>query len=261
MPSIYDKEFYDRIGGPSLRSARIIAPFVVDIVKPRNIIDFGCGAGSWLKAFAECDGVKEIQGLEFGDIEHSTLFIDQEKIKKFDLTRRYNSPQRYDLAISLEVAEHVAEEFAPTIVNSLVSASDIVLFSAAIPNQAGRNHVNLQFPSYWAKLFAKHNYLVLDLIRPNFWNNTDIEVWYRQNMLLFVSEKALRSGAISSCDKSSQPPPLLDMVHPEMGNKFVTDLKDRISQLHETYKQRLKETRKETWEKATRQLTGKTPCD
>lgn len=250
MPSIYDKEFYDRIGGPSLRSAHTIAPFVAGIIKPCSVIDFGCGAGSWLKAFAECDGVKDIQGLEFGDIEESTVFIDQEKIRKFDLTRPYSSPRRYDLAISLEVAEHIPAEFATTVVDSLVSASDIVLFSAAIPNQAGRNHINLQFPSYWAKLFAKHNYRVLDLIRPKFWDNKDVEVWYRQNMLIFASEEALKSGAVPSCDENTPPPPLLDVIHPEMGDKFVSDLKDRIAQLHETYKNRLKEAREETWEKA-----------
>jgi len=39
---------------------------------------------------------------------------------------------------------------------ALVKAAPVVLFSAAIPLQGGTEHVNEQWQSYWAKLFAEH---------------------------------------------------------------------------------------------------------
>ncbi len=34
-------------------SAQTVVPLVAELVKPKSIIDFGCGVGCWLKAFDE----------------------------------------------------------------------------------------------------------------------------------------------------------------------------------------------------------------
>ena len=71
-------------------------------------------------------------------------------------------------------------------VADLVALAPVVLFSAAIPGQGGTDHINEQWQDYWARLFAKHDYVALDFLRLKFWNDSRIEWWYRQNIILYV---------------------------------------------------------------------------
>ena len=88
--------------------------------------------------------------------------------------------EKFDLAMSLEVAEHLKPATAPQFVNSLATASDAVLFSAAYSNQGGTNHFNEQPQTYWARLFAEDNFAPFDLFRPAFWGNDHVCFWYRR---------------------------------------------------------------------------------
>jgi hypothetical protein len=99
--------------------------------------------------------------------------------------------RRFDLVVSLEVAEHLDASAADGFVASLVRHGDVVLFSAAIPFQGGHHHVNEQFADYWAERFAAHGYRALDFLRPQIWSESGILWWLRQNVLLFAHERAL----------------------------------------------------------------------
>src|SRR5271165_3642324 len=88
--------------------------------------------------------------------------------------------RQFDLAISLEVAEHLDSKYASSFVAALLKSSPVVCFSAAIPFQDGVNHVNEQWPDYWARLFASHDYLAIDCIREKIWDNEKVELWYAQ---------------------------------------------------------------------------------
>ena len=106
--------------------------------------------------------------------------------------------QRFDLALCLEVAEHLPASSAPVLIESLVSAAPVVLFSAAVPEQGGVHHINEQWPSYWEKLFAERGLRKFDVIRPLIWNNCSIQPWYRQNLYLFTSRSNERLDSMKS---------------------------------------------------------------
>jgi hypothetical protein len=93
-------------------------------------------------------------------------------------------------------------------VDCLTRLGQVVLFSAAIPHQGGTHHVNEQWPDYWAALFERHAYTVVDAIRPRIWNDPDVEWWYAQNTLLFVHRD---SRARVSAPAGAGP---LAIVHP-----------------------------------------------
>jgi hypothetical protein len=61
--------------------------------------------------------------------------------------------RRFDLVQSLEVGEHLPLSAAETLVDSLTTASDRVLFSAAVKGQGGEFHVNEQPLAFWQELF------------------------------------------------------------------------------------------------------------
>jgi hypothetical protein len=50
--------------------------------------------------------------------------------------------ERFDLAMSLEVAEHLTPGRAESFIQELCGVSDCVLFGAAIPGQGGTNHIH-----------------------------------------------------------------------------------------------------------------------
>jgi hypothetical protein len=87
----------------------------------------------------------------------------------------------------LRLPEHLRPLVARSFLESLVRHGDTILFSAAIPGQGGTGHVNEQWSSYWADLFAEHDYRPLNALRGALWDAHDVEPWYRQNCLLLVS--------------------------------------------------------------------------
>ena len=95
--------------------------------------------------------------------------------------------ERHDLALSLEVAEHLPEARAASFVGELCELAPVVVFSAAVPGQGGTGHVNEQWAEYWARLFERNGFHVSAALRWRFWNNSSVENWYRQNILVAAS--------------------------------------------------------------------------
>ncbi|WP_288547147.1 hypothetical protein, partial [uncultured Helicobacter sp.] len=111
---------------------------------------------------------------------------------KYSTQSKDSKPQKpFALAQSIEVAEHLYAQYAQNLIDLLTSLSDIVLFSAAIPYQGGTHHVNEQPPIYWAKLFAKKDFVCFDILRDRFWENTKIAPCYRQNMMIYVHKSKI----------------------------------------------------------------------
>ncbi len=209
----YDRDFFDQIQPGSRASAREIVPTLLALAQPKSVVDVGCGTGSWLAVFRD-HGIEDIWGIDGDYIDLSTLAIPKEKFMAADLTKPLELAKRFDLALSLEVAEHLAPEAAENYVNSLVSLSDIVVFSAAIPHQTGEGHVNEQWPEFWKALFEARGYHLLDCLRHRFWNNSNVERWYRQNLMLYVKEEKLRSDPILSKESENNKNKILSIVHP-----------------------------------------------
>ena len=133
-----------------------------------KVLDVGCGIGTWLKAFEEC-GVKDYLGLDGNHVNRSLLKIPAEKFRVQNLLESFRLNRKFDLVISLEVAEHLDEKISDQFVKGLVEHGETIVFSAAIPYQSGQNHVNEQWPAYWQQKFEKHGYYFHDVIRPKIW--------------------------------------------------------------------------------------------
>jgi hypothetical protein len=181
---LYSTEFYKRQADLSYASAQIILPVVLGFMKVKSVVDFGCGVGTWLKAFQEL-GVERITGYEGNWVQgiEDKFFND---ISVMDLNEAKPTGTQFDLAVSLEVAEHLKLESAENFVRTLCASAPVVLFSAAIPEQGGVDHINEQWQDYWAEHFLKNDYVPFDIIRPAIVNDKRIPWWYRQNMILFV---------------------------------------------------------------------------
>lgn len=181
----FSRAFYRSIAAGSSRAAQGIAPLIHHYLHPQSVVDFGCGTGSWLQAF-RASGIETLLGLDQFDAAKVELAIRPEEYRRVDLTREIPLPRRYDLALCLEVGEHLPAQASRTLVGNLVSAANRVAFSAAIPGQGGVNHINERPLRDWLELFAEHGYVASDFIRVAISERRlAAEPWYRYNTLFF----------------------------------------------------------------------------
>jgi hypothetical protein len=199
-------------------AANIIVPKLLELLKLNSVVDVGCGLATWLKVFQD-NNVATILGVDGHFVDRKLLKIANEDFLEHDLELPLVLNKKFDLALSLEVAEHLKFESADIFVQSLVSASDTIVFSAAIENQGGQNHINEQWPNYWIEKFQNQGYYCLDIVRPMFWDDKDVECWYKQNILLFTnkSEHIEKFKNFNSFQGNS-------IVHPELFNLKINDL-------------------------------------
>jgi SAM-dependent methyltransferase len=191
MEDLYDQNFYDAGKGSitnSQTSARSVVPLILQLIEPKSVIDVGCGLGTWLRAFKDILPDIRVVGLD-GEYNKGRVLIDADEFIGCDLEEQLPSfPSKFDLAMSLEVAEHLSPQRAQSFVRDLTSLSSAVLFSAAWPGQGGTNHINEQWHDYWVKLFADVDFTPVDCIRPWILTNRTVSGHYRSNTLLFIDK-------------------------------------------------------------------------
>jgi len=189
---VYPKSFFSKIDSVSISTAREIVPFIIEKFNPKSVVDVGCGSGAWLKIFKE-RGVYDLCGYDGIWAKPTNLCKDYAFIDT-DLNFPLTVTRKFDLAVCIEVGEHLLPESAPVLVRSLIALSDIVVFSAAVPQQGGINHLNEQWPTFWFKIFNQSGFEPFDVFRHTFWDNEDVEPCVAQNIWLFIKKD---SSAIS----------------------------------------------------------------
>ena len=194
----------------------------MELVGPSSVVDLGCGIGTWLAVFRR-HGVDDVLGVDGEWVPLDSLEIPRERFVAARLDRPLRLDRRFDLAVSLEVAEHLPESAAKQLVASAVALAPCVLFSAAIPHQGGRQHVNEQWLEYWAERFSDHRYVVVDSIRPRVWSNESVAYWYRQNAVLYVHEDTLASTPALPRERERTVVTMLSVVHPELLAKVASE--------------------------------------
>jgi SAM-dependent methyltransferase len=220
MNQPYTAEFFAAHRDGARRSAGVVVPLVLQLVPARSVIDVGCGQGTWLSVFAE-HGAVDVFGVDGAYVDRDRLEIPRDRFQPHDLTRPLDIDRTFDLAVSLEVAEHLLADAADHFVTLLTRLAPVVLFSAAAPYQGGQDHVNEQWPAYWATRFARHGYLPVDLVRRRVWANPDVEWWYAQNTFLYVERRRLERDLALKREYEAAGPVALPLVHPRRYVEWV----------------------------------------
>ncbi|MGA4555135.1 methyltransferase domain-containing protein [Methylorubrum aminovorans] len=183
--TVYDTAFFDAITSESIRSARRCVPDVIRLVQPQSVVDVGCGRAAFLHVFEEA-GIGDVLGLDGDYVDRSRLLIDPSKFIATDLQAAQKPDRAFDFAVCLEVAEHIEHGAGPKLIKFLSELAPIVWFSAALPGQGGTDHINEQWPDYWASQFKAVGMVACDCLRPRWLNDEAVSWWYGQNSLLFI---------------------------------------------------------------------------
>lgn len=177
---------------------------------PSSVLDIGCGTGTWVRAALDA-GVSDVIGVDGVQIPPEQLLFPHERFLVRDLTAPLDLGRRFDAAICLEVGEHLERAYANTLVRTLTTHSDCVVFSAAAPGQNGQHHVNCEAIGEWQKRFNDAGFVCDDEVRWRLWDVAALEPWYRQNM--FVARKCP--------EQASREPRLKSVIHPAMLRYFT----------------------------------------
>jgi SAM-dependent methyltransferase len=246
LKNFYDDNFYDEMTKMSIQSAEIYANYLSEFVQPSSVIDLGCGRGAWLKAFKDC-GSSKLKGIDGDWIDREDLMDEAIIFEPLDLNKLDLPKEKYDLAMSLEVAEHLEVDAGENFVKFLTNSSDLILFGSAYKNQGGTNHINEQKHSYWANKFVSNGFLPFDFFREEFWNNDHVGFWYRQNIFLYIKKESTAFNEF--VEKGFSPLTnlyFMDCVHPDLydskcgeGISFSTHLKGIVPSLIRAIKRRM----------------------
>jgi SAM-dependent methyltransferase len=214
----YQPEFFAGQRDDSTQSAAVVVPMLIELARPRSVVDVGCGTGTWLARFIH-SGVTDALGLDGDYARAGGLKVPDAHFRAADLTRPINLGRRFDLAVSLEVAEHLPLQAADGFVAALTGLSDVVAFSAAAPAQGGTGHLHEDWVSGWAARFARQGYEPLDLVRPRVWDDPRVSWWYRQNLVIYAN--AAGKARLDPTWLAGPRLAGLDVVHPEMAKRLA----------------------------------------
>lgn len=177
---------YDAIRAGIQKSAAVCVPLILNALPSSErlrCLDVGAGEGWWSEALWDA-GVAHVDSI---DHPIPSLTVPGVPVVDLDLEEAgYALARGYDLALCLEVAEHLTARAGDELVRQLCRSSQAVAWSAAIPAQGGTLHLNEQWPAYWEERFAEHGWALIDPWRDALWMHPDVEPWYQQNLLLAV---------------------------------------------------------------------------
>jgi len=189
-----DKPMYDANFFKSLEKYRPIYHFLADIItthlKPRSVIDWGCGCGYLLEKLL-MNGITDIHGIEGS--KEVVPFIPESLIPFINIADVLLCDSAgYDLAISIEVGEHLKEKDSAKFVNNICNSADkYIWWSAAQIGQNGTGHINCRPLSWWEKVFEE-----VGLFEPDWELTYQIKQEMLKNNLLVLGYNWLHSNLI-----------------------------------------------------------------
>lgn len=135
------------------RQAFNLGDLLFKMYEPNSVIDVGCNTGRYLVPFA-------LRGCEVLGIDYDREALSHACVPVFnvDISSPFKMARKYDLAICLEVLEHIPEEHAELVIHNLCSMSDKVIFSSAQVGQGGEGHINCKQKQYWHWLFDEEGF-------------------------------------------------------------------------------------------------------
>lgn len=183
---IYDRAYYERSADAKRVTMRHIADSIVRDASPGTLVDVGCGGGFLLSAL-------DARGVACFGLEYSQAGIDLCRsagldVRPFDLEHDTFAGYSFDVAVSMEVAEHLPASVADRFVDLLASLAPVVVFTAARPGQVGTDHVNEQPPEYWIERFAARGFAPHETLADTWqheWERLGVIECYRRNLMVF----------------------------------------------------------------------------
>lgn len=156
----YSLEYFAGINRIEADQAAKLAEWAIENLWPSRVVDFGAATGLYLEPFKRIYTPRKVDIL---GLELSNNAFDPKVARapgyvlKHDITLPVGpETERFDLALCIEVLEHIPEEFTDQVIRNICAAGLTVIISAAVPGQGGEHHHNEQPHQYWIDKFTAH---------------------------------------------------------------------------------------------------------
>jgi glycosyltransferase involved in cell wall biosynthesis len=177
---------YNVVDNEERPMARSIAKWIKDTIKPKNVLDIGCGPGTYVEELI-AEGVDAF-GIDIDDRVEGKDYLSKESI--------FDTKRTADTVMTFEVLEHIDPAYADQEVDALYNAIEsggTLIFTAAQPGQGGVGHINCRKKEYWGKkLVAKglvfDEALTSDITKAlleNRYNQENYMGWFVNNVMVF----------------------------------------------------------------------------
>ncbi len=160
--SFYPSEFYKSLCN-SHDWQMAVGTMIAKMYNIESVVDFGCGIGAFLEGFKQHGS--RIQGYEYL-YDNAKKYIPEvisECIQYGNVMENIDCG-KFELSMSIEVAEHILEEKSDIFVDNLCNASSkYIIFTAAPCGQKGSGHINCHPIEFWIGKFKNRGFNIDDM--------------------------------------------------------------------------------------------------
>lgn len=150
--------------------------------KDKPVYDMGCGTGEYLEYLQE-------RGFEVTGIDGTPGISDFANVNVIeqDLSEPMEAPERKGSVLCIEVAEHIPENKAGTLLDNINRFADkFVVLSWAIPGQGGVGHVNERPNEFVVSKMKKRGFVLVEDMTKKWREETGKDLqWFRNTMMVF----------------------------------------------------------------------------
>jgi len=154
----------------------------------KSVVDFGCGDASYIKEINNCcAGLEKVTAF---DGNPNVEVISEGFANCQDLTTPFNIDYKFDLVLSLEVAEHISKKYEYVYVDNIINhVKKHLIISWALVGQSGTGHVNCQNNDYVIDLFTNLGLSYQEEMSLEFRNSIGKSCkWFKDTIMYFTYE-------------------------------------------------------------------------
>jgi SAM-dependent methyltransferase len=198
-PDVYDNAFWDFHGTGDWQG---LGALILRYCPARSVVDLGCGQGIVLEGFRLADPSLDVGGYDSSPTACARArargipvdLLDVVALSRPEVAAVARRIAASDLALCLEVAEHIPSWHSGKLLAMLAGAPRLV-FSAAHPNQGGQLHVNEQPARYWIDRLAVLGFRLspFDAAMRAELQSLAVPPWYKENIHVFERSAPRRS--------------------------------------------------------------------
>ena len=215
-----------------------MANFIVNNIQPKSVLEFGSGIGYLSRHLVDELSLEKSYCIEPNKITGVYDNINGPKLISLDIFKDSHPHvlnHKFDLVLSIEVAEHIPREHHDRLFDFLVAhTNNWIVFSGARIGQGGHGHIAERDEDDWKSEFLKRGMIFQEMLTQNIRLACDKKnINHQQNLMVFKRPDGYEKLDIIEQKAVPHLKNILEIVQRNsdrlQGNLFYVNLQDAIN--------------------------------